>query len=179
MGLLYVCAGAGFIVVVGSLVLLWKGKIYFDKETKEVTEVELPFGFKVKTNLPAVIIFLLGAFLLVVPILKMPKEPGRIRLTGQIRFPESLKVYAVAGERETTRDVALEVPLCNFDYEVSYWAKDGRVLVDKEVVHLSGDEKEDYRLKGPQVMIAWPTEDLLGNSKPVSVESQDVVSKFK
>jgi hypothetical protein len=179
MGLLYVCSIAGLIVVVGSLWLLWKGKIYFDKETGQVTEVELPFGFRVRTNIPAVVIFVLGAFLLVVPILKMPAESGRIRLAGRINSAEPLKVYAVAGERESTGDVALEVPLSNFDYEVSYWAKQGRVLVDKELVHLTGTERGDYPLKGPRPKIVWAPEMPLENLKPVSVEAKDVVANFK
>jgi hypothetical protein len=61
---LYLCAGGGIVIVGGCLWLLLKGKIYLDRETKQVTDVELPLGFKVKSSAPVVVLFVLGTLLL-------------------------------------------------------------------------------------------------------------------
>ena len=118
LGLLYFSASAGFIIVLGSLLLIWKGRILIDTEGQSVSEVELPFGFRVKTQMPFVIMFLFGAFLLALPLfmirnqldqvptlLVTGKLPSRERLAGR-----GVKVYATVDHCDVSNEVRLNIP---------------------------------------------------------------------
>lgn len=129
VGLCYLCASAGLIMIVGSLILISKRIIFIDVATQKVTEIELPLGFKVKTQTPVILLFVLGGFLLVFPIwqLKDRLKGGNLELTtmtGKIKAPgtDKLKVYAVVGVDETNNgEVRLKVPLVDYEYQFYYW----------------------------------------------------------
>lgn len=89
------CSLAGFIMVAGGIWLIYKQKIYIDRESKQVTEIETPMG-KFKTNVPALVLFALGFFPLVFPIYRIEKLGKEIPVTGNLKadvFP--VMVYAV------------------------------------------------------------------------------------
>ena len=50
--LYYLCSVAGLVMVVGGIWLIYKEKIFIDRETKQITEIEIPGGWKFRTNIP-------------------------------------------------------------------------------------------------------------------------------
>jgi hypothetical protein len=58
-----IAQGAGIILLVGTLILLFKRTIYLDRETKQPVEMELPVFGKIKTQSPVIFIVLIGASL--------------------------------------------------------------------------------------------------------------------
>ncbi len=160
-GLWYVSAGAGFIMIVGAVVMLSKRILVLDSQTGEYsTEFTMPFGIKVKTNLPVILMFVLGGFLLLVPIwlanqreknridserLAAENKLRRISLKGPISYPDPVKVYVVAAEKaDALNEVNLEVPLSRCGYTVAYWCANGARKLGEETINLTGDEKEPF-----------------------------------
>jgi len=114
--LLYVCSFAGLVMVVGGIWLIAKEKIYIDRETRQVTAIELPFGFKFQTNLPALALFVLGFVPLIYPLTYAPQLVNMVRLNGEVSgdlFP--VEVYAVV-ESELLRGAgAFSLPVPGID----------------------------------------------------------------
>ncbi|MDQ3252330.1 MAG: hypothetical protein M3R15_00235, partial [Acidobacteriota bacterium] len=118
IGLLYFSAAAGFIIVLGSIILIWKGRILIDTEEQTVTEVELPLGFRVKTQMPFVIMFLFGAFLLALPLFMIRNQIDVIPtlvVTGKISSKEkpagsTIKVYATVDVCDASNEIMLKIP---------------------------------------------------------------------
>ncbi len=102
--LLYLCSLAGFVMVAGGIFLLYKEKIYIDKETNQVTSIETPVG-KFKTNAPALALFVLGFIPLVYPIY-LTKEQGKmVSISGELastKYPAN--VYAVIESESLLND---------------------------------------------------------------------------
>ena len=102
--LLYLCSFAGFIMVAGGIFLLYKEKIYIDRETKQITSIETPIG-KFKTNAPALALFALGFVPLVYPIY-LTKEQGKmVYISGELsstKYP--VNVYAVVESESLLND---------------------------------------------------------------------------
>ena len=44
LGLYYLCSGAGLLMVVGGIWLIYKQRIYIDRETNQITEIKTPLG---------------------------------------------------------------------------------------------------------------------------------------
>jgi hypothetical protein len=61
IALYYLTSLAGLVMVVGGIWLIYKEKIYIDRESKEPIEIESPLG-KFKSNYPALALFALGFF---------------------------------------------------------------------------------------------------------------------
>ena len=154
IGLYFVCAAAGFVVIAGSLFLIWKGRIYIDAETKQVTKIELPMGIKLQTNLPVLALFIFGVFLLAFPIhqirdLRGEPCPGPVRLNGNIVWGEPLDVDIVTLNRSTVRgEVSLVVPRLINQVTVTYWARGKTSWVDSEDIPLDG--AQPITLRGPK-----------------------------
>ncbi|MFL6230822.1 MAG: hypothetical protein ACJ741_18770 [Pyrinomonadaceae bacterium] len=136
VGLLYICATAGLAVVTGSLFLIWKGRILIDTENNTVSEVQLPFGFRIRTQLPVVVMFFFGAFLLALPLLLIRKSfemTPVVTLVGHIqsdqRPSQPLKAYAMAADCDATNEVRLKVPFVqDTDFKVLYYDKKNLVF---------------------------------------------------
>ena len=71
IALYYLVSSAGLLMIVGSLLLVWKQKIVIDRESKQPVEIELPLGLRFKSNAPALALFVLGALLLIYPIMQL------------------------------------------------------------------------------------------------------------
>ena len=182
-GLLYLCAFTGLIVVVGSLLLIWTGRIVIDKDSGSISEVQLPFGFKLHTQLPVVIMFFFGAFLLTLPVVLVRKSLEAVptlTLIGTITPPQTspnFRAYVVASDCDATSQVVLTVPLVpTTSYRVFYF--DGSRRVFDEFIDWSKVKDARYTLKEftPPVAVAD------GHSIPeslVSKESPDVLKNFK
>jgi hypothetical protein len=113
------CSIAGLIMMVGGVWLIYREKIYFDRQTKEVTtEVKLPWNVTVKTNAPALVLFFIGLAALIIPILKppppQPTPPKPVTITGPVETTFPVVVYAVkVGHIDivrSSRSFQLEVP---------------------------------------------------------------------
>jgi hypothetical protein len=78
---------AGFVMVVGGMWLIYKQKIYIDKESNQPIEIKLPGDFTFKSNYPALALFALGFFPLIYPFQQLSKLEAyphvvRVNLTG-------------------------------------------------------------------------------------------------
>lgn len=82
--LYYFCSTAGLVMVIGGIWLVAKEKIYVDRETKEVTRVERPFGVKLQTNIPALALFLLGFVPLIYPLYATSGLLDEVQISGEV-----------------------------------------------------------------------------------------------
>ena len=71
IALFYLVSGSGLLMIGGSLLLVWKEKIFIDQESKQPVAIELPLGLRFKSNAPALALFVLGAFLLIYPVMQL------------------------------------------------------------------------------------------------------------
>ncbi len=151
--LYYLSSIAGLIMVAGGIWLLYKQKIYIDRESKEVTEIETPIG-KFKTNIPALVLFALGFVPLIYPIVKSAGFAQEIRIKGSVRsnaFP--VQVYAIIESDSLVQDgeFSLKVPiLANIgkEYKILYLA--GKIVLEDRA-DLETKEKGDVRLPTKEI----------------------------
>jgi hypothetical protein len=59
---------AGCSLLVGTLILLFKRRVYLDRETGQPSEIDLPLFGKLKTQSPVIILILVAAFLVIYPM---------------------------------------------------------------------------------------------------------------
>lgn len=133
LGLYYLPCVAGFIMVVGGMWLIWKQKLYIDRETKEPIEIELPLVGKFKTNIPSLVLFVIGFVLCIYPMLKNPPPP-ELQLTGEVENEKDypFEVYAaISAEAVKNRRIfSLSVPPLSGnreEYKLLYVTGDNRV----------------------------------------------------
>jgi len=108
--LLFMTEFAGLAMVVGGIWLIYKQKIYVDKESNQPLEVGLPGGFTFKSNYPALALFALGFFPLIYPLSELSKlveypHVVTVKLTGVPNtnvYPAL--VYASVAPYPVTRD---------------------------------------------------------------------------
>ena len=133
MVLSVVCSVAGLLLVMGSLLLLWRGRIFLDAQGKDVSHVELPMGIKLDTHAPVLIMFLFGVFMLVFPVyynkngcpdpeLHNKAFPEMVKVTAPIKSPRPVDVYAIVAEQDKISNEAIfNVPFGkNIQYRVIY-----------------------------------------------------------
>jgi hypothetical protein len=72
MILFFLTALAGFVMIAGGMWLIYKEKIYIDRESNKPIEVKLPGNFSFSSNYPALALFALGFFPLVYPFHELP-----------------------------------------------------------------------------------------------------------
>jgi hypothetical protein len=113
--LLYVLSSlAGLTMVVGGIWLIYKEKIYVDRESKQPIEVSTPVG-SFKSNYPALALFALGFFPLVYPLTRVPLEclqAEDAEVTGSIAgIGHEVAVYAVIGEDNIRGKRKLALPI--------------------------------------------------------------------
>ncbi|HMV85395.1 MAG TPA: hypothetical protein PLD20_22855 [Blastocatellia bacterium] len=93
--LYYLCSISGLIMVAGGIWLIYKEKIYIDKESNQVTEVETPIG-TFKTNIPALVLFALGFVPLIYPIAHLNTSAQEVRISGDVDSDRNqVAVYAI------------------------------------------------------------------------------------
>ncbi len=120
---------AGFIMVAGGMWLIYKQKIYIDRESKQPIEINLPGNFSFKSNYPALALFVLGFVPLIYPFSQLkilPEYPlvRRVRITGMAHadaYPAL--VYAAEVPYPVVKDgdgFEVEVPVIhgNEEYKV-------------------------------------------------------------
>lgn len=189
IGLLYFSAAAGFIIVLGSILLIWKGRILIDTEGQTVTEVELPFGFRVKTQMPFVIMFLFGAFLLALPLFMIRNRIDvvpTLLVTGKLPSKEKLagrgvKVYATVDDCDATNEVRLNIPFQeNPKYRIVVY--DNKGFVFDEYIDWKKVVDKTYTLQDfIETNFDKTNSSSASNTPPTEVikESTSVVAAFK
>jgi len=126
MVLYYICEGAGLLMVVGGIWLIYRQKIFLDPQTNEVLSVELPFFGKLKTNVPALGLFVLGLIPLIYPIAKLTTR--YLQVEQDISSDDHpVEVYVAVQAKILHEDGKLiaKVPVLDVqDYspELIYWA---------------------------------------------------------
>jgi len=158
--LYYLCSLAGLALVVGGIWLVYKQKIYIDRESKQVTEIETPLG-KFKTNVPALVLFALGFVPLIYPIVKSASFAEEVRITGNVRATSyPVQVYAVIqwDSLLQDRDFSLKVPsLRKFgeEYKVLYVAKN---VVLEDRAELENQKNREIALPAREISLVVPVE---------------------
>jgi hypothetical protein len=151
--LYYLSSFAGLFMIVGGIWLLYKQKIYIDKETNQVTEIETPIG-KFRTNVPALMLFALGFVPLIYPLFQLASSTREIRIHGNVQTDSHpLLVYAVATSDSSPQggDFSVSLPLlknvknCKILYVVEN-------VIDEAEVDLARANKGDIAL-GTKVML--------------------------
>jgi hypothetical protein len=137
--LLYLfCSFAGLIMVGGGIWLIYKEKIYIDQESKQITEIETPFG-KFKTNIPALALFILGFFPLIYPLYATSDllHIKQVTISGMVRASvHPVLVHAIIGSDPLLQDrpFRLNVPLFDSsygNYKIIYIA--GNIVMEEMV----------------------------------------------
>ena len=106
--ILYICAAAGLAIVLGSLLLLWKGQIYLDRETKQVVEIELPLGIKVKSSIPVLALIVIGGALLIYSASEASKLGEEVTVEGDLTGSTSrVELYASVTSLALPRPIRL------------------------------------------------------------------------
>jgi hypothetical protein len=88
--LYYACSAAGLFMIVGGIVLVYTEKIFIDRETRQPIVIETKVG-TFTTNVPALVLFALGFFPLIMPIVLLNKihdpnlEVRQVIVTGEIQ----------------------------------------------------------------------------------------------
>lgn len=176
--LLYACSFAGLVMVIGGIWLIAKEKIYIDRETRQVTAIELPFGVKFQTNLPALALFVLGFVPLIYPLPYASQLVDEVLLKGEVAgddFPVEVLAVVDSELLWTPRDFSISVPRIDSrqgNYKVLYVAASNPILDGR----LDLDAAADGVLPVPQKAL-WRDgqQDYLPQLQPVPKEfRQDV-----
>src|ERR1700736_4010499 len=125
IALYYVSALAGIIMIAGGIWLIYKEKIYLDRESKEPIEIQSPLG-SFKSNYPALALFVLGFFPLVYPIYAVNNLTGYVKVdTVRIRglveanaYP--VVVYAARAQDALSQNGEFQVPVPYLSQEDDY-----------------------------------------------------------
>jgi hypothetical protein len=154
------CSLAGLIMVIGSLYLLWKGRIDLRRETKSSTKFKLPGGVEVETPVAGLVMFVMGVIMLFIPIHYSPKickDPAfhlkkpleMVDLRGKVSTDSNIEVYVIVDEQKANADqtIALSVPyMDDRRYFVRYVNTAGE-MVNEENFRLGKDDRV-YELRG-------------------------------
>lgn len=154
IALYYLCSVAGFVMVVGGIWLIYKEKIYIDRESQQPIEVQTPLG-GFKSNYPALALFVLGFFPLVYPLGAMRDLVDYVKVeTVRITGPVEASVYPVLVYAARAQDALngngdflVPVPFVgNDDYRVLL-VVNGRVIDEERVkrVEPGKDIKLEFR----------------------------------
>lgn len=151
--LYYMSSFAGLVMIVGGIWLIYKQKIYIDRESKQVTEVETPIG-KFRTNFPALVLFVLGFVPLIYPIVKAGVFTQQIRIVGEVEadtFP--VNVYAVAqiDSLQRSRSFSITVPYMKDvtkDYVVLFISQN---TIGEQIADLQQVQNGEIRLQKMEI----------------------------
>ena len=190
MVLFILCSLAGLVMVMGSIFLLWKGRIYLDTEGKSVSKVELPLGIKFGTQFPVLIMFLFGVFLLIFPVyyaknicpnlaLHTKTFPEMVKVTGRVKTQTPINVYAVIAEQPMTNDdVIFNVPFIkNVPYRIMYSGKDG--VIGPIAIFSLDDPSKPYEFRETQVSSTSNQNIEIPKQQADPIPSQSVIDTYK
>jgi hypothetical protein len=142
------CSFAGLVMIIGGIWLIYKEKIYIDKATNQITELETPIG-KFKTNVPALVLFALGFIPLIFPIYKISELLPEIKFDGEVHsnvYP--VEVYFVIKTQSLLGPTKfyLNVPHVGefADYKILYGA--AGVVTPGDIPNIEDFERGDLKI---------------------------------
>ena len=110
--ILYLCAIGGLFTIVVSFWLLWKQRIFLDSASKEITEIELPLGIKVKTNLPVILLILIGGALLMFSVTEVRQFGEEVTVDGKVSgTATSVELFASVASQSLPQGGDFSFPL--------------------------------------------------------------------
>lgn len=138
---------SGILLLIFTMLLLWFRRIYFDAQTGQPTEIEIPLIGKFKTQAPTIALIIVAAILVIYPISRAKQDlikiEGKVDTGGKsvtvlvVALPNSLTTLDSAGLFE------MPIPLIeNANYRVKF-------IIDKQVVGESAatpDTKGVYKV---------------------------------
>ena len=150
--ILLITQGAGGLLLLGTLVLLFSRRVYLDAATKEPIEFELPLFGKVKTQSPVLVLVIIAAFMVAYPIAKA--RPKMIPLTGEVDTSgEPVQAVVVADpdythSQDSPGGFKMNIPLLATDatYRVKFIV-DKMVIDDQQATLKDGAFVLDRRVK--------------------------------
>lgn len=166
--ILYLCAfGGGLFTIVFSFWLLWKQRIFLDSTGKEITEIELPLGIKVKTSLPVILLILIGGAVLMYSVNEVQQIESELTVDGQVSgTAESVELFASVASQSVPQggDFSLSVPVTHptRKYTLLY-AVDGN-LVAHQIVDPTAPHGGEFKAVGLQIP---PRQALMGQIDPL------------
>jgi hypothetical protein len=142
-----------------------------------ISEVELPGGFKIKTQQPILVMFFFGSFLLAMPIYMVKdrlNEIPKVAISGHIqnnRDLRTLEAYAIIADRTITSEVEFKLPqLDDFSYRIVYRTPGNYNFVYDQLVDLKQAAGGTIRLL-PFDVTNWPQQ-----SAKTNLPQQDVAA---
>jgi len=153
--LYYITSLAGLLMVGGGVWLLYKEKIYIDRESQQVTEIETPLG-KFKTNVPALALFALGFIPLIYPVYVLAGSTEQVRIRGTVKTnrPDArILVYAVIESDSVigSGEFSLKVPALGDEYKIIY---DTGPTVLEQTANLRNRKGGEVQMKPYEVILA-------------------------
>src|SRR2546421_12463195 len=156
----------GIFVVLFTLLLLWRGRIYVDAKSEDVIEIKLPWQFTIRTPTPTIMMLILGIIMVIVPIwfnqqsilkcqFRMISIKGNVETEGA---PVSMVVVAKPHyliTQENSGEFSQTLPLIPEEtYRVHFLIN--KVLVYDEKLEMVNNEFDlgTVKLKTPPVDIA-------------------------
>jgi hypothetical protein len=155
--LYYLCEFGGLVMIVGGILLIYKEKIYIDSTTNQVTEIDVPFFGKLKTNVPALALFALGFIPLIYPITRV--RTAYLQVRGSVTSELPVIVYAVVESKALTGvngDFDLPVPVIenpSYTPEVIYIAGRSKdFIVDHDKVEMNEQNRGVISLRAKVIV---------------------------
>jgi hypothetical protein len=160
--LLLICELAGLVMICGGIVLLYQQKIRLDAITKEI-QVDVPFFGKMRTNAPAITLFVLGFIPLMYPLQFFKTEYVKVRQT--VKSDDlPVAIYAVVAEHTLNNngeEFQLAIPVVasdNYSPQLIYVAHDTTVAQRLSLDSQKGDvlelQPQNIQRKGRTIMPA-------------------------
>jgi hypothetical protein len=135
MDLDHICQFSGLVMIIGSLFLIFKEKVYLDAVTKEVMFVELPKLGKLRTNAPILAVIALGLVAVIYPVYL--DRTTYITVRGKVESNiHPVSVYAVASQATSgnNEDLIIAIPqLPSKDYQPHIVFRVGSAFDDETV----------------------------------------------
>lgn len=172
----------GLLLIAAAVLMLWKGRFVIDQETKETTEIELPWGIKFKSGAPVFLVLALGAGLIALPAILPAVAPSAEPEMTYVRVASSLKsgtsrnyiAYAVlktqpgAGAMQATE---MNLPaLKNEGYQIYYVPEGTPAVVRGPAFFLDGKTPTHV------VTVEVLNEALAGNGQQTAAAVQNITA---
>jgi hypothetical protein len=144
--LLIVTQGAGILLLLGTMVLLFYRRVFIDAESKQPIKFTLPVLGEISTQSPVVLLILIGAAMVTYPLTQM--RAAVVSLEGSVDTGgETVSVLIVAVPdyqqiRHTPGTLKTNIPLLNTN--ASYRAL---FIVDKQIIAEQDASLEGGRIK--------------------------------
>jgi hypothetical protein len=156
MVLFFMSTLAGFVMIAGGVWLIYKEKIYIDRESNKPVEVKLPGGFSFSSNYPALALFALGFFPLVYPFHELPLLTKyilvrNVKIKGLVQSDEYPALVYAAGipypveKTEAGFNIAVPVTKADEEYRVLLIVNDH--VVGRQTVSATASDEINVQFK--------------------------------